>query len=112
MSLLDLPPVPDTAAPVIVPGLLSGLGIVPDLPTPAITRRPVPAWITDPDAITSIALGLVEVDDDLVTRDEPTTLRQIRRRIYGWWCFYVVVYQARIAELEALVACNNPNAEA
>lgn len=41
-------------ATVIVPGLLSGLGI---------TRRPVPAWITDPDVIESIALGLMDIDD-------------------------------------------------
>jgi hypothetical protein len=59
----DLPSTPVTADPVIVPGLLSGLGI---------TRRPAPAWITDPAAIESIACGLYEIDDDLVTRDEPT----------------------------------------
>ncbi|MFF4489486.1 hypothetical protein ACFY0F_23805 [Streptomyces sp. NPDC001544] len=53
---LDLPPTPASADPVIMPGLLSGLGI---------TRRPVPEWITDPDAVESIALGLVEIDADL-----------------------------------------------
>ncbi|MFE4420368.1 hypothetical protein [Streptomyces sp. NPDC056817] len=54
--ILDLPPTPATADPVIVPGLLSGLGITP---------RPVPRWITDPDVIKSIALGFVEIDDEL-----------------------------------------------
>ncbi|NED31026.1 hypothetical protein [Streptomyces sp. SID8499] len=52
---LDLPPTPISAPPVIVPGLLSGLGITP---------RPVPAWITDPDCIASIAAGLYEIDED------------------------------------------------
>ncbi len=54
MSLLDLPPTPADAAPVILPGLLSGLGI---------TRRPAPAWITNPDLIESIARGLMNIDD-------------------------------------------------
>ena len=54
MSILDLPPTPANAAPVILPGLLSGLGI---------TRRPAPAWITDPGLIESIALGLMDIDD-------------------------------------------------
>ncbi|MGW1160426.1 hypothetical protein ACWD48_19840 [Streptomyces sp. NPDC002519] len=57
MSLLDLPPMPADADPVIVPGLLTGLGITP---------RPVPAWITDPDAIESIATGLYDLPDDLM----------------------------------------------
>lgn len=58
MSILDdLPPAPADADPVILPGLLTGLGI---------TRRPVPAWITDPDVIKSIATGLVDIDDDLL----------------------------------------------
>lgn len=57
MSLLDLPPTSTTAPPVILPGLLSGLGITP---------RPVPAWITDPDARESIALGFYELPDDLM----------------------------------------------
>ena len=51
---LDLPPMPDTADPIVVPGLLSGLGITP---------RRVPAWITDPDLIASIELGLMDIDD-------------------------------------------------
>ncbi|MEV8548375.1 hypothetical protein AB0L04_00770 [Streptomyces glaucescens] len=50
--ILDLPSTPATADPVIVPGLLSGLGITP---------RRVPAWITDPDLIASVACGLVEI---------------------------------------------------
>jgi hypothetical protein len=56
VRILDLPPTPVDADPVILPGLLSGLGI---------TRRPVPAWITDPDTIASIAAGLYEIPDDL-----------------------------------------------
>jgi len=55
-AIADLPPMPADAPPVILPGLLSGLGV---------TRRPVPAWITDPDAIASIASGLYELPDDL-----------------------------------------------
>ena len=56
MSILDLPPMPADADPVIVPGLLAGLGI---------TRRPVPKWISDPNVIESIACGLYELPDDL-----------------------------------------------
>lgn len=55
MSLLDLPPTPVTADPVIVPGLLTALGI---------TSRPVPRWITDPGLIASIEAGLIDIDDD------------------------------------------------
>lgn len=55
MSLLDLPPTPVTADPVILPGLLSGLGI---------TRRPAPAWITNPDLIASIEAGLMDIDEE------------------------------------------------
>jgi hypothetical protein len=54
---LDLPPTPAAADPVIVPGLLSDLGILP---------RPVPRWITDPDLIASIEAGLIEIDDDFL----------------------------------------------
>ena len=54
---LDLPPTPATADPVIVPGLLSGLGILP---------RPVPRWITHPDLIASIEAGLIDIDDDFM----------------------------------------------
>jgi len=94
MSVLDLPPTPADADPVILPGLLSGLGI---------TRRPVPAWITDPAAIESIALGLYEIDDELVVRDEPT-LRQIEKRIAAASCFYLVVQQTYVTHLEQRVA--------
>lgn len=57
MNLAALPPTPTDADPVILPGLLTGLGI---------TRRPVPAWITDPDLIASIEAGLIDIDDDLM----------------------------------------------
>lgn len=94
MSVLDLPPTPDSADPVIVPGLLSGLGI---------TRRPAPSWVSSPDVIESIALGLYEIDADVVTRDEPT-LRQIEKRIAFACCFYLVVQHTYIADLEQRVA--------
>lgn len=94
MSVLDLPPTPADADPVIVPGLLSGLGI---------TRRRVPVWLTNPDAIASIEAGLYEIDDDLVTRDEPT-LQQIEKRIAAYACFYQLVVQTYIADLEQRVA--------
>ncbi len=61
MSLLDLPPVPESADPVILPGLLSGLGI---------TRRPVPAWISHPDLTASIEAGLIDIDDDFTGGDQ------------------------------------------
>ncbi|MFE9764655.1 hypothetical protein ACFYPC_09010 [Streptomyces sp. NPDC005808] len=54
--LADLPAMPDTAAPVLMPGLLRALGLAP---------RPVPAWITDPDLIASIEAGLIDIPDDL-----------------------------------------------
>lgn len=90
MSILDFPPAPTTAAPVIVPGLLAGLGI---------TRRPVPAWVTDPDLVASIEAGLVDIDAEFMAVDEPS-LPQIKTRITGWLCFYTLVYRARVAELE------------
>ncbi|MGW1389999.1 hypothetical protein, partial [Streptomyces griseoluteus] len=52
---LDLPPTPADAPPVIVPGLLTGLGI---------TRRQVPAWITDPNLIADILAGHAEIPAD------------------------------------------------
>jgi hypothetical protein len=94
MSIIDLPPMPEAADPVIVPGLLTGLGVV---------LRPVPAWVTDPGAITSIACGLYEIDDDLVRRDEPT-LQQIEKRIAAAACFCLVVQQAYVAHLERRLA--------
>ena len=54
-ALADLPPMPETAEPLVMPGLLHGLGL---------SVHPVPAWITDPDLAASIACGLVEVPDD------------------------------------------------
>lgn len=56
--LADLPSMPETAAPVLLPGLLYGLGLRP---------RPVPRWITDPELIASIEAGLIEIPDDLNT---------------------------------------------
>ncbi|MFJ4932372.1 hypothetical protein ACIP8U_00675 [Streptomyces pseudovenezuelae] len=55
MTILNLPPMPADANPVIVPGLLSALGI---------TARPTPAWITDPDLIASIQAGLMDLPDE------------------------------------------------
>ncbi|MGW4786165.1 hypothetical protein [Streptomyces sp. NPDC004230] len=54
---LDLPPMPATADPVIVPGLLTGLGITP---------RRVPVWASDPDFIASIEAGHIEIDDEFM----------------------------------------------
>jgi hypothetical protein len=55
VTTLHLPPMPGDADPVIVPGLLSGLGITPPR---------IPAWITDPNVIESIASGLYELPDE------------------------------------------------
>ena len=57
MTILDLPPMPGDAPPVILPGLLAGLGITP---------RKVPAWISDPNLIASIEAGLIDIDDDFM----------------------------------------------
>lgn len=54
--LADLPPMPETAEPVLLPGLLCGLGLRP---------RTVPDWITDPELIASIEAGLIDIPDDL-----------------------------------------------
>lgn len=57
VNLADLPSAPVTAEPVILPGLLSGLGV---------TQRPtIPAWITDPNVIESIVSGLYDLPDFL-----------------------------------------------
>lgn len=63
-ALADLPPMPETAEPLVMPGLLHGLGL---------STRPVPAWITDPDLIASIQAGLIDIPDDLntATRERP-----------------------------------------
>ena len=55
--LLDLPPTPATADPVILPGLLTGLGITP---------RRTPRWATDPGFIASIEAGLIDIDDEFM----------------------------------------------
>jgi hypothetical protein len=55
VTTLDLPSTPADADPVIVPGLLSGLGITP---------RRVPAWITDPDLIADIVAGYADIPAD------------------------------------------------
>ncbi|MGW5431846.1 hypothetical protein ACWET9_32305 [Streptomyces sp. NPDC004059] len=57
MTTLHLPPMPADADPVIVPGLLSGLGI---------TKRRIPAWITDPNLIESILSGHIEIPADFM----------------------------------------------
>ena len=57
----ELLPMPVTADPVVLPGLLSGVGI---------TERRVPAWITDPDLIESILDGHVDIPDDLNPQKE------------------------------------------
>ncbi len=55
-ALDNLPPMPATAPPVILPGLLAAVGVV---------ERPVPRWITDPDLIRSILDGHVDIPDEL-----------------------------------------------
>ena len=55
MTTLHLPPMPADADPVIVPGLLSGLGI---------TRPRIPAWITDPNLIADILAGHADIPAD------------------------------------------------
>lgn len=96
MSLLDLPPLPVTADPVIVPGLLTGLGV---------TRRPVPAWVTDTGLAESIALGLVDIDDEFTAVDQPT-LQQIETRIAARACFYLTVLRAHVDHLERQIAAH------
>lgn len=53
---LDLPPMPADADPVILPGLLSGLGL---------TEPRIPAWITDPGLIDDILSGHADIPADL-----------------------------------------------
>ncbi|MGW0904934.1 hypothetical protein [Streptomyces sp. NPDC002853] len=52
----ELPLMPVTAPPVVLPSLLVGVGI---------TVRHVPRWITDPDLIESILAGFIDIPDDL-----------------------------------------------
>ncbi|MFE9736185.1 hypothetical protein ACFYO9_37665 [Streptomyces sp. NPDC005863] len=60
----ELPPMPATAPPVILPGLLSAVGL---------TERRVPAWITDPDLIQSILAGHVDIPDELIPQEASCT---------------------------------------
>jgi len=56
-ALEELPPMAETASPVLMPSLLRGLGLA---------RRPAaPAWVTDPNVIASIEAGLIDIPDDL-----------------------------------------------
>lgn len=55
---LDLPSMPATADPVIVPGLLTGLDIIPP--------RRAPVWASDPNFIASIEAGHIEIDDEFM----------------------------------------------
>ncbi|MEU6768580.1 hypothetical protein ABZ916_39480 [Streptomyces sp. NPDC046853] len=52
----ELPLMPDSAPPVVLPSLLVGVGL---------RERRVPRWITDPDLIESILDGHIEIPDDL-----------------------------------------------
>ncbi|MFG3660292.1 hypothetical protein [Streptomyces sp. NPDC047706] len=100
MTARPAPPVDLAALPptVVIPGLLTGLGV---------TRRQVPAWITDPAVAESIASGLYDIDDDLVTRDQPS-LQQIEKRLAFAACFYLICQRARVAHLEQrLTAAHN-----
>ena len=56
-ALTDLPPMPTTADPVILPGLLAGLGI---------TKPRAPRWASDPNFIASIEAGLIDIDDEFM----------------------------------------------
>ncbi|MFD5910302.1 hypothetical protein ACFWHL_16445 [Streptomyces massasporeus] len=80
MSTLDLPPTPVDADPVILPGLLSGLGL---------TRR------TDPDYQASIDGSFTESYEQYCERisNQPGDVRTEIRRL-----------QARELELEARIA--------
>ncbi|MFF5473395.1 hypothetical protein [Streptomyces achromogenes] len=60
---LDLPSMPVDAEPVILPGLLSGLGITP---------RRVPDWITDPGLIDDILSGHADIPADLYGDEPPS----------------------------------------
>ncbi|MET9073933.1 hypothetical protein ABZX95_17535 [Streptomyces sp. NPDC004232] len=76
----------------------------------ALTLRPAPGWVTNPDVIESIAVGFYEIDADIVTRDKPT-LRQIEKRIARACCFYLVVQQTHVAYLEQRVTAAGPVAK-
>lgn len=57
----DLPPMPVTADPVILPGLLTGIGVTP----------PVPRWATDLDFIDDIVTGHTVIPDDFNPQETP-----------------------------------------
>ncbi len=57
VDLAALPPTPVDADPVIVPGLLTGLGITPPN---------VPAWITDQQLIADILAGYIDIPTDFM----------------------------------------------
>jgi hypothetical protein len=56
-----LPPMPVTAEPVILPGLLTGIGVTP----------PVPRWATDLDFINDILTGHTVIPEDLNPQEGP-----------------------------------------
>jgi hypothetical protein len=57
-----IPTMPVTAAPVILPELLAGIGLV--------VHR-VPRWITDPALIQSIVDGFIDIPDELNPQEGP-----------------------------------------
>lgn len=59
-ALAGLPPMATTADPLILPGLLPGVGIAP---------RRVPRWITDPGLIQSVIDGLVEIPTEFMKEE-------------------------------------------
>lgn len=58
-GLDNLPSMPATANPVILPGLLAGVGL---------TERQVPGWITDPNLAADLVAGFAESYEDYCTR--------------------------------------------
>lgn len=58
----ELPSMAATAAPVVLPGLLAGIGV---------TERRVPGWITDPALIQSIVDGFIDIPDELNPQEKP-----------------------------------------
>lgn len=60
-ALDELPPMAVTAPPVVLPGLLAGVGV---------TERRVPAWITDPNLIADIVAGHIDIPDEFNPQEE------------------------------------------
>lgn len=58
----ELPPMTMTAAPVILPNLLAGIGL---------TEHRAPRWITDPALIADIVAGFAEIPDELNPQEGP-----------------------------------------